>query len=312
VFDESAFAEDEPSQYDLDVHAILEVAVAGIIVTLNHFGMVRAFRVADVQTPGPVHRVAAVWTRTFAADVERAVVVDGRLVGSRPRAERAPGLLVSEPLGLHAVASELDVTGELDSWGRITALASMEGYAAGCVALGGDAGVGMATTDGGGVRRPRWTTSVDFEPAVLLWEGALVWAAGSEVDATVDDYDWDARHGGGFAALDPVDGRVVLHGRFHDDLAWGNGGVAVALLPGALCGFGRNGALMIFDTRDGTLVGTTTPLAHRSLGIAHGAPIGGHLVYGFNRGGYRLWTVPVASVRNLVRSRRSGLVRPPG
>ena len=43
VFDESVFAEDEPSQYDLDVHAILDVPGAGVVLTLNHFGMVRAF-----------------------------------------------------------------------------------------------------------------------------------------------------------------------------------------------------------------------------------------------------------------------------
>ena len=43
VFDESVFADDEPSQYDLDVHAILDVPSAGIIVTLNHLGMLRAF-----------------------------------------------------------------------------------------------------------------------------------------------------------------------------------------------------------------------------------------------------------------------------
>ena len=99
VFDESVFSEDEPSQYDLDVHAILDVPSAGIVVTLNHFGMVRAFRRSDDPcTAGPLRRVAPVWTRTFAADVERAVVVGDRLVGSRPREQNAPGLLVSEPL----------------------------------------------------------------------------------------------------------------------------------------------------------------------------------------------------------------------
>src|SRR5262245_53878274 len=74
VFDESAFAEDEPSQYDLDVHAILDVPGGDLIVVLNHFGMVRAFRRADVHRTGPLRRVAPVFTRTFAADVERVVV----------------------------------------------------------------------------------------------------------------------------------------------------------------------------------------------------------------------------------------------
>src|SRR5207253_8831385 len=75
VFDESAFSEDEPSQYDLDVHAILEVPSAAIVLTLNHFGMVRAFPAAEIRRAGPLRRVRPVWTRTFAADVERAVVL---------------------------------------------------------------------------------------------------------------------------------------------------------------------------------------------------------------------------------------------
>ena len=43
VFDESAFSEDEPSQFDLDVHAILDIPSAGIVATLNHLGTLRAF-----------------------------------------------------------------------------------------------------------------------------------------------------------------------------------------------------------------------------------------------------------------------------
>ena len=43
VFDESVFTEDEPSQYDLDVHAILEIRRHDLVLTLNHYGMLRAF-----------------------------------------------------------------------------------------------------------------------------------------------------------------------------------------------------------------------------------------------------------------------------
>ncbi len=97
-----------------------------------------------------------------------------------------------------------------------------------CVALGGNGQVSLAPATPDGIGPPRWTVDVDFEPRVVLWDGALVWAAGSERVATrIDDYDWEALRGGGFAALDPTDGRVVVRGRFSDDLAWGNGGVAV-------------------------------------------------------------------------------------
>src|SRR2546421_5604390 len=37
VFDESMFDDDEPSQFDLDVHAILEPTGSGVIVVLNHY-----------------------------------------------------------------------------------------------------------------------------------------------------------------------------------------------------------------------------------------------------------------------------------
>ena len=157
------------------------------------------------------------------------------------------------------------------------------------MALGGTGQVSLAPATTDGVGPLRWTVNVDFEPRVVLWDGALVWAAGSERAATaIDDYDWEALGGGGFAALDPTDGRVVVSGRFSEDLAWGNGGVACVLVPGALCGIGRRGRLHTFDTRDGTPLSTSAPIADASLGIAHAAAVGDQVLYGFNRGGYRL------------------------
>ena len=88
---------------------------------------------------------------------------------------------------------------------------------------------------------------------------------------------------------------IVVRGRFHQDLAWGTGGVAVAIVPGLVCGFGRRGEIHLFDTRDGEWLGATVPISDASLGIAHGAVLDDHLVYGFNRGGYRLWTLPISA-----------------
>jgi len=294
VFDESAFAEDEPSQYDLDVHAILDLPGHGLVLTINHFGMVRAFDGDELRRLGPARRVTPLWTRDFAADVERYAVVSGRLVGSGPREQRSTGLLVSEPLRRDGAAGPIALARSLESWGMVSALASLY---AGQIAIGGDAHVGAAAIDDRGVVRPRWDVAVPFEPAMLVRAFGCLWAAGSEAGAVVDDYDWEARRGGGFAALDPVDGRIVVQGRFHEDLAWGSGGVAVLIVAGLVCGLGRRGEVHLFDTRDGAVVGTTPALSDTSLGIAHGALLGDHLVFGFNRGGYRLWTLPVPALR---------------
>jgi hypothetical protein len=297
VFDESVFSEDEPSQYDLDVHAILDVPGAGMVVTLNHLGMLRAFSEAAIRRPGPLRRVAPLWTRTFAPDVERVVALGDRLVGSRPREEGASGLLVSERLSTKVEPDPMATRVQLEPCGMVTALAAFRDDAIECVAIGGNGRVSLAPAAADGVGPLRWIVNVDFEPRVVLWDGALVWAAGSErVANAVDDYDWDALHGGGLVALDPTDGRVVVSGRFSEDLAWGNGGVAFVLLPGALCGVGRHGQLYTFDSRDGALLTTSRAIADASLGIAHAAAVGDRLLYGFNRGGYRLHAIRATAI----------------
>ena len=294
VFDESVFTEDEPSQYDLDIHAILEIPSAGIMLVLNHLGMLRAFRADEIRRPGPLRRVGPLWTRTFAADVERAVVAGARLVGSRPREEHAGGLLVSEPLSATDDDEKVDMTVQLETWGMVTALAALVSDG-NFVALGGEGRVSLAPVSNEGVGQPRWAVDVGFQPAALLWDGTVLWAAGSEQPSTtIDDYDWEEVRGGGFTGLDPIDGRVIVRGRFPDDLAWGNGGVAVVMFPGALCAITRTGKVHVFDLRDGSTMATSAPIATHSLGIAHATAVGDQLLYGFNRGGYQLQALELA------------------
>ena len=289
VFDESVFSDDEPSQYDLDVHAILELPSAGIVLMLNHFGMLRGFDADEIRQPGPLRRIEPVWTRTFAADVERAVVVGARLVGSRPREEHAGGLLVSEPLTAATDDEQIDVSVQLESWGDVTALSAVTLGDAPHIALGGEGQVSLAPATEQGVGGPRWVVDVGFRPAALLFDGAIVWAAGSErAAAAIDDYDWESVRAGGFAGLDAIDGQVLVRGRFPDDVAWGNGGAAVVMAHGTLCAIGRTGQVHVFDLRDGSMMATSTPIANRSLGIAHATAVGDRVVYGFNRGGYKL------------------------
>jgi hypothetical protein len=297
VFDESVFTDDEPSQYDLDVHAILDVAGAGIVVTLNHLGMVRAFAAEDVAEPGPPLHIEPLWTCLFAPDVERSVVVGDRIVGSRPREQGAPGLLVSERLGRTNERGRLDTHVQLETCGMVTALGAFRAGGTEYVAVGGNGRITLAPATDDGVGAPRWTVDVDFDPRVVAYDGTRVWVAGSERATTaVDDYDWNALHRGGFVALDPTDGRAIVRGTFLHDLAWGNGGVAFVLVPGALCGIGRRGEMYVFDARDAALLTTTAPIADVPLGIAHAAAVGDRVLYGFNRGGYRLHATTVAPI----------------
>jgi hypothetical protein len=296
VFDESVFTEDEPSQYDLDVHAILEISSAGIVVVLNHLGMLRAFHADEIRRPGPLRRVRPLWTRTFAADVERAVVVGARLVGSRPREEHARGLLVSEPLTATGDGQHVDLTVQLETWGMVTALTALNGDDGRQVALGGEGRVSLAPVTDEGVGQPRWVVDVGVQPAALLWDGSVLWAAGSEHATGIDDYDWEAVRGGGFTGIDPTDGRIIVRGRFPDDLAWGNGGVAVVMISGALCAITRTGEVHVFDRRDGSTMTTSAPIADHSLGIAHATAVGDRVLYGFNRGGYELHAFTAGAV----------------
>jgi hypothetical protein len=66
------------------------------------------------------------------------------------------------------------------------------------------------------------------------------------------------------------------------------------LVHGVLCGIGRRGQLYMFGTRDGASLATSAAIADASLGIAHAAAVGDHVLYGFNRGGYRLHAIQVA------------------
>jgi hypothetical protein len=88
---------------------------------------------------------------------------------------------------------------------------------------------------------------------------------------------------------------MVVVGDLPDDVAWGNGGVAVVMAGSGLCAAGRTGRLhWLADARSGRFASTAS-LAQSSLGIAHAAAVGDRVLYGFNRGGYRLHASRVTS-----------------
>ena len=293
VFGNTLFPDDdELSQYDLDIHAILELPRSDLVLALNHFGGLRAFRSSELvwPGPGPTRLVEPISTMTFVADVERTVVAGGRLVGSGPRSEGAVGVLISEPVTGAADGSLLGANLCAPRFGEVTALGVVGGAGQELLALGGDGRVALFALAGGELRGPRWDVEVDLRAATCVWDGTLLWVAGSARPAgPVDDYNWESVRGGGFVALDPSDGHAVAAGPLPDGIAWGTGSTAVVRCGPWLAAVGRNGRVHFLDTRRGGWR-STAPLASESLGMAHAAALSDRVLYGLNRGGYRLHT----------------------
>jgi hypothetical protein len=290
VFGRTLFPDqDEPSQYDLDIHAVLELPELGLVLVLNHLGCVRGFRHSELLRPGPPREVEPTVTTVFAADVERTVLADKQIVGSRPRSEGAEGVLVSTPIDPATLDAPIETDVAAESFGEVTALGVVGGVSETLVALGGQDRVALMPIARGRILRPRWEVEVGFRTAIMVWDGRLLWTAGSASTPGIDDYDWEGLRGGGFAGLDPRDGHVVVAGPLPDDVAWGTGGVAVVVLGTGPAAIGRTGCVYLLDPRRPAEWRSTTPLASGSLGLAHADVVGNRVLFGFNRGGYQLY-----------------------
>jgi prepilin-type processing-associated H-X9-DG protein len=289
VFGQTMFPdEDEPSQYDLDIHAILDLPDSGLVLVLNHLGCVRGFRRSELVGTGPLRQVEPQATTTFAADVERTVVAGACLVGSRPRDQGAVGVLVSPPIDATALDRPVAADLAAEHFGQVCGLEVVGGSDEPLVALGGEGHVALAPLVRGKVARARWDVEVGFHTAVMIWDGRVLWAAGWAGTPGADDYDWESLGGGGFAGLDPSDGHILVSGPVPDDVAWGTGGVAVVALKTGLAAVGRTGRLYVIDPSEPTGWRSTAPLASSSLGLAHADAVRDGVLVGFNRGGYRL------------------------
>jgi hypothetical protein len=315
VFGTTVFPDDDlPSQFDLDVHAILDLPELARMLVVNHYGLVRGFRRADLLGhPSPQQvEPSRVWS--FVADVERLVVVAGSLVGSSPRSDGAIGLLVTAPFDDRGSdGSPLPANLQATDLGEVSALGVIESTSDPSIAVGGDGRIALVPFADGRIGRPRWQARIEFRAATVALHDGLIFAAGPG-QGRVDDYQWEGLSGGGFALLDPFDGSVVASGRLPEGVAWGTGGIAVAPFGPSLAAVDRSGGMHLVDPRTGH-TGRAGPAAHTgragpagrtptspvdsgppetgppdaaSLGIGHMAVVGDRVLCGFNRGGYRL------------------------
>jgi hypothetical protein len=303
VFDDTLYPEDdELSQYDLDVHAILAAPSLGLVLTLNHLGVLRAFRASEIPTEGRVHGLDPVWTRIFRQDVERVVMVGDRLVGSGPRCEGVTGLVVSQPLGQLTGSEQIATRIELKTWGEVTALAVNPEQHDQAVAVGGVGRISLIRMTDGTAEPTCWDVSVGFRVSVLAWENGFIWAAGSALDPTIGDYQWEKVRGGEHVLFDATDGRVLRSGALPVDIAWGNGGVPFVILGGLPCGIARTGEVCVPAGDSKTDWRRAAPVTTSSLGIAHAAVVSNRLLYGFNRGGYQLHCLGSSAIEQLASS----------
>ena len=118
---------------------------------------------------------------------------------------------------------------------------------------------------GARVEPAKWETAIAFRAATIAWHGGALWAAGPDGGGDIDDYDWERLGGGGFAALDPTNGGIVMSGPLPDDIAWGTGGVAVARFGPWLATASRRGCLYLVDPRSGA--------SHRAGGHSPAPPL---------------------------------------
>jgi hypothetical protein len=281
IFGETAFPDDdETSQYDLDLHAI--AGDAEHIVALNHLGMLRVFNRADVRAG----RAAPLATLQAVEDSERMVMAAGRLWFSTDH-----GLLASPPLGeflrsMPRPESEdrvaLPLAAAFPALGKVTAIHAGASF----LALGSEGSVSLYRWSS---LAPVWQAVVDVIPAWVGCDERRLFVAGPPPAPEVDDHDWNSLDAGVLFAFDLQGGALIYARPFAPAIAWGNGGVALALENGRIHAVDRRGQVHTFAAGDGARVNVTDPLADRSLGIAHACSVSDRLVFGFNRAGYRLF-----------------------
>lgn len=303
VFSKTAFpADDSASQYDLDMHAFLKSPGGAYLLMLNHLGMLRVFdsRAAfnHTETAAELEETAVL---RWPADTERLLFLDSCLIstssiGYGTEEQPIPGILVSDSWGKGTFSTNFHSF--LTDWGEITALAADPSGTILAVAAGSHLGLfSIENRDNGSVSlgRARWETNVPFAATWVAFDcqADRLLVAGHDLSCVPGGCeDWESLSAGGWIALAAQSANVILSVPFEVDLAWGNGGIPLALSEKEqlLFGIDRHARLFAWNLTDGGMIvlAGADKAQEQTLGIAHMVKVKRSLYCGFNRGGYRL------------------------
>lgn len=260
--------DDELSQFDLDMHAFLGSTDRRHLLALNHHGLVCVFEMPSFRT---------VCSLQWYGDIERTVMIDDCLVGSSPGGYATDdpakdGIVIGEPWG--DSRERIRCSFALADWGKVSAVeaAGLRGGLA--VAAGRRLGL-FSLRRSGRVRIDRLLWKVDLSFSVRWIKYAPMerkfFVAGDE-----------------FVAVSEESGKLLQQFPLAPDIAWGNGAVPLGLAGDQLIGADRLGGIYSWDNSSASARIIREPDATQSLGFAHMAICGNHILCGYNRGGYRI------------------------
>jgi len=310
-FDQTIFPDDdEMSQFDLDMHALLPCRSNQAILAVNHYGRARLLDLpaadSNTKSGGTPLRLEEDHVFQMPGDIEQFHMLDGNLISGSAKGYQVPDPPVDGILAFGRKASCPKSAGEaakpllyktyFSDRGSTTALAKDKEASHLAVAFGKRVVLtALVRNDDNEIVPGDIVFEAQLDFVIRFLEFGADWttliAAGHAAGVGQGEQDWDELDGGGWATLMP-NGAIAGGGDFDERLAWGNGAETVVMYDDrkSLLAVDKWGGLTAVDTKTGATVKLIAPYPQKeqSFGLAH-ASISRHgLFVGFNRDGYRL------------------------
>lgn len=291
------------SLLDVDVHAAFVRGDGRELLTVNHYGRLRAFDV-----PAPAERMHPAWERQLLGDTERIVMAGDGFITSSPRGEFTadppqPGIFLFEPLPapIEPASGEpgrLGCDQALAGWGVVSALAVSAAAHRLAVASEQRLGVFSLTSSRAGLRLGDclWEAPLTFHCQWLEFDASeRLWAGGHRPPSSgAAGNDWDLCCGGAIDAFTADSGAHHVTAALPEATAWGYGSDPIVLAEGGreIYVLGRDASLHVMTVTTGAVhqlhTAVEADIAAPSLGIGHATMRDGAIYAGFSRGGFRL------------------------